>query len=92
MIKKIIRKITSIFQKLSHKNLLIIEVKDENSVPEIVYKGKKLKHKMNVKLYWDTRTDIKTGGYDVGIEHYVKGTNHRPGKIEKVGFKSVFRD
>ncbi|EKO8622911.1 hypothetical protein P1M60_001989 [Staphylococcus pseudintermedius] len=85
-------KFKTLIKKLTRKNLLVIKVKDENSVPKIVYKGKKLKHKRNLKFYWNTRMDIKTGGYDVGIEHYVKGAERRPGKIEKLGFKSPFRN
>lgn len=85
-------KFKTLIKKLTHRNLLVIKVKDENSVPEVVYKGKKLKYKSNLKFYWDTRTDINTSGYDVEIAHYVKGADRRPGRVEKLGFKSPFRN
>lgn len=85
-------KFKTLIKKLTHRNLLVIKVKDENSVPEVVYKGKKLKYKINLKFYWDARTDINTSGYDVEIAHYVKGADRRPGRVEKLGFKSPFRN
>lgn len=84
-------KFKTLIKKLTHRNLLVIKVKDENSVPEVVYEGKKLKYKSELKFYWDTRTDIKTGGYDFEIKHYVRNAKRRPGRVEKLGFKSPFR-
>ncbi|MCE5735871.1 hypothetical protein JL837_03485 [Staphylococcus pseudintermedius] len=86
-------KFKTLIKKLTHRNLLVIKVKDANSAPEVVYKGEKLKYKRIVNFSWETpKENMFSNGYDVEIEHYVKGTNHRPGRIEKVGFKSVFRD
>ncbi|MCO4357967.1 hypothetical protein BU586_11155 [Staphylococcus agnetis] len=88
-----IKKYLEVIKTLTRRNLLTIKVKDVNSVPEVIYKGKKLKYKKNVIFSWETAKDhMYSNGYDVEIEHYVKGPIRRPGRCEKLGFKSPFKD
>ncbi len=77
-------------KKIRHKDLIIIKVKDENSVPLVTYKGEELKDKRVVKFLWVTRNENYKGGYDINIEHYIKSEKGRPGIYEKSGFRSLF--
>lgn len=87
------KKFAETIKMLASRNLLTIKVKDVNSVPEVIYKGKKLKHKRNVEFSWETpKEHMYSNGYDVEIEHYVRDTKRRPGRCEKLGFKSPFKD
>ncbi|MCO4332807.1 hypothetical protein [Staphylococcus hyicus] len=92
-LKTKLKKYVETIQTLTRRNLLIIKVKDANSVPEVIYKGKKLKYKRNVEFSWETpKEHMHSNGYDVEIEHYVRDTKRRPGRCEKLGFKSPFKD
>ena len=87
------KKLGETIKMLTSRNLLTIKVKDVNSVPEVIYKGKKLKYKRNVEFSWETpKEHMYSNGYDVEIEHYVRDTKRRPGRCEKLGFKSPFKD
>ncbi|PCF80954.1 hypothetical protein B4W74_04635 [Staphylococcus intermedius] len=87
------KKLVETIKMLTHRNLLTIKVKDANSAPEVVYKGKKLKYKRIVNFSWETpKENVFSDGYDVEIEHYVRDKKHRPGRLEKLGFKNPFKD
>ncbi|HAR3264706.1 TPA: hypothetical protein O9N46_000864 [Staphylococcus aureus] len=93
ILKKIheMREILKKFNKnIRHKDLIVIKVKDENSVPLVIYKGGELKSKRVVKFLWVTRNGNYEGGYDINIEHYAKSGKGRPGRYEKSGFRSLF--
>lgn len=93
ILKKIheMREILKKFNKnIRHKDLIVIKVKDENSVPLVIYKGGELKSKRVVKFLWVTRNGNYEGGYDINIEHYAKSEKGRPGRYEKSGFRSLF--
>lgn len=77
-------------KNVGRKNLIVIKVKDESSVPLVIYKGEELKGKRVVKFLWITRNGNYEGGYDIDIEHYAKSENSRPGRYEKTGFRSLF--
>lgn len=85
------REILKKFNKnIRHKDLIVIKVKDENSVPLVIYKGGELKSKRVVKFLWVTRNGNYEGGYDINIEHYAKSEKGRPARYEKSGFRSLF--
>ncbi|HGO2798733.1 TPA: hypothetical protein ACK0TX_001091 [Staphylococcus aureus] len=77
-------------KKVRRKDLIVIKVKDENSVPLVIYKGEELKRKRVVKFLWVTQNGNYEGGYDINIEHYEKSEKGRPGRYEKSGFRSLF--
>lgn len=52
-------------------NLLVIELKDETSVPKVFYKGEEIELKQNISFDWDTDTEFM-GGLSYAIEHRVK--------------------
>lgn len=69
-------------------NLLTIRVKDENSVPEVFYKGEEVTNKINISFNWETKTD-EFGGLQFLIDHFKKKETqtvrethaHRTGKF-----------
>lgn len=92
-LKTKLKKYVETIQTLTHRNLLTIKVRDANSVPEVIYRGKKLKYKRNVDFSWETAKEhMYSNGYDVEIEYYVRDAKSRPGRLEKLGFKSPFKD
>ncbi|MBV5138477.1 hypothetical protein [Staphylococcus chromogenes] len=87
-----IKKYLEVIKTLTRRNLLTIKVKDVNSKPEVIYKGRKLKCKKNVDFSWETQNDVYSKGYDVEIEHYIKDAKQHADRVEKIGFKSPFKD
>ncbi len=65
-------------------------MKDENSVPLVIYKGGELKSKRVVKFLWVTRNGNYEGGYDINIEHYAKSEKGRPGRYENQDLEVCF--
>ncbi|MDU0430674.1 hypothetical protein QVA60_09280 [Staphylococcus chromogenes] len=91
-LKTKLKKYVETIQSLTYRNLLTIKVKDVNSTPEVIYKGRKLKYKRNVEFSWETQNDVYSKGYDVEIEHYIKDAKRHADRVEKIGFKSPFKD
>lgn len=55
-------------------NLLVIELKDETSVPKVFYKGEEISAKINVSFDWDTSDAHSPGGLSYAIEHVETGS------------------
>lgn len=57
--------------EIRKRNLLVIELETESSVPKVFYKGEEIHFKTNITFDWETDTDTH-GGLSYAIEHYVK--------------------
>lgn len=90
-IGKFFSKLKALLKRAIQRNLLIIKVKDINSIPEIIYQGKKIGYKKGIYFSWETTTENFNNGYDFKIEHY-KRNKRGLGRLETTGFKSVFKD
>ena len=59
------------YKSNDRKNLLVIELQDENSVPKVIYKGEEIHMKTKISFDWETRTD-EYGGTHIGLEYFKK--------------------
>lgn len=50
--------------------LLTIKLENENSVPEVTYKGSEVKYKKNIQFDWDTSDAFDPAGLTYVIENY----------------------
>lgn len=83
-------KLTSNLKKLTKKNLLVIKVKDIDSVPEVIYEGKKILYKKTVNLSWETQGIDFNNGYDFEIKYYKKNKRGLS-RLENIGFRNLFK-
>ncbi len=55
--------------KFKKKSLLIIEQEDINSVPVVIYKGRKINFKQEIIFSWGTETEAEDGS-EFDIQYY----------------------
>lgn len=64
-----------------NKPLLTIELQNESSVPKVFYKGEQIGNLRELRLDWDTNTNVTYGGLTYAIKYAEKGNkypvNHR---------------
>ena len=64
------KKIINFFRKKKSKqNLLVITQKDINSVPTVIYKGKKIPLKQRINFEWDTKDLDKPYGTAFSVQY-----------------------
>jgi hypothetical protein len=66
--------------------LLVIELRDMQSVPVIKYKGKEIDGKLEVNYHWKTKGLEDLGEHEISLEHVDKEQQ----AAEKINLKRLF--
>lgn len=63
------KKIIDFFKKKKKADLLVITQKDINSVPTVIYQGKKISLKKRINFDWDTKDIDKPYGATFSVQY-----------------------
>ncbi|MFC1255994.1 hypothetical protein ACFGC5_07585 [Staphylococcus xylosus] len=77
------KKLINFFRKKKEnkQNLLVIKQKDIDSVPTVIYKGRKIKLKQTINFNWDTNE-----GLENGAEFDIQYLSLNPSTIVREGY------